>query len=278
VKRGAPLPARYTTAKEGGLYSLGPVITNAAALREQLDTIETIENATRGAAVVAADVDHSLEELTRLAKNLVRAKPAHVLSAIETPGASAALERGGAHVWRVRGADGVVFASKGAPAYSPRLAPLSKHADFAKPPTRPVKLLRKDAGEPAAADPQDILPEAQIVYGIVLEPQVVDSQGDIYSANEVESACHLYLENFQEVGHMHQTILSSDSARVVESYIAPCDFEMGGQAVIKGSWVIALHIINDDLWAQIKGGDLTGFSIGGWAQRVPIAGDPEAVG
>ena len=37
----------------------------------------------------------------------------------------------------------------------------------------------------------------------------------------------------------------------------------------KGTWLLAVHILADDLWAQVKDGQLTGFSIGGAARRVP---------
>jgi Putative phage serine protease XkdF len=258
-------PPRYVGAVGGGLFELGSDCVTSTELRKRADVLDAIAKAARGVEVVGTDARHSLAELQSLAKAMTRAEPRRVLSVLDTPGAAEALEKGGAHVWRVRGAEGTVFASRGAPAFSELVVPVSKHGDFAAKPTRKVRLLRKDAG----VDPSEILPEAQIVYGIVLEPEVVDSQGDIYDAGEIERACHLYLENFQTVGHMHQTMLSGESAKIVESYIAPCDFSMGGQAVKLGTWVMAIHILSPDLWAQIKAGELTGFSIGGWAQRVP---------
>lgn len=192
-----------------------------------------------------------------------------VLAFDDAPGIAQALEGAGLWVWKLEGAPESVFAAIAPPAFAPELQPVSKHAGFPTAKSRQVKLTR--VAKDAASNPDDILPEKQIVYGIVLEPETVDSQGDIYSAEEVESAAHKYMEDFQNAGHMHQTLINQ-SAVVCESYLAPVDFTMGDEPVKKGTWVLAMHILNDALWGQIKDGTLTGFSIGGYAQRVPAQG------
>ena len=45
--------------------------------------------------------------------------------------------------------------------------------------------------------------------------------------------------------------------------------EIGGVRLRKGTWLLAVRILSDELWEQVKGGELTGFSIGGSARRVP---------
>lgn len=44
---------------------------------------------------------------------------------------------------------------------------------------------------------------------------------------------------------------------------------MGGQKVVKGTWCMAMHVLDDGIWKRCKDGGLTGFSIGGSAQRTP---------
>lgn len=117
-------------------------------------------------------------------------------------------------------------------------------------------------------DKKDDEKDEQIVYGIVLEPDTVDAQQDIYSAEEVRTAAHKYMADFQNAGLMHQKTIN-DKAKVIESYLAPCDFTLGGQKVIKGTWVMAMQILDAKLWQEAKSGGLTGFSIGGSAQRTP---------
>ena len=90
---------------------------------------------------------------------------------------------------------------------------------------RRVKLLRK------ADDPG----EQRIVLGIVLQPEIVDTQGDVYDADEIERAAHLWMEQFQNTGFMHKVNVN-EGVHPVESYLCPVDCEIGGQAVKRGTW------------------------------------------
>ncbi|MBK8940962.1 MAG: hypothetical protein IPM79_25935 [Polyangiaceae bacterium] len=113
-------------------------------------------------------------------------------------------------------------------------------------------------------DPND----ERYVLGIVLEPEVVDAQGDIYSADEIRAAAHRFMEEFGGLGLMHR-LRVNDQVKVLESYLAPTDFTVGELTVRKGTWMLAVRVLSDELWDRVKSGDLTGFSIGGSARRVP---------
>jgi hypothetical protein len=110
------------------------------------------------------------------------------------------------------------------------------------------------------------------VLGIVLEPDVVDAQKDIYSASEVRDAAHKYMAEFQNRGLMHKEIVNG-KVDLIESYLAPVDFTIGDQHVKKGTWMMAVRVKDAKLWNECKTGGLTGFSIGGSANRKP---DPKA--
>ena len=112
--------------------------------------------------------------------------------------------------------------------------------------------------------------EKQIVYGVVLEPDTVDAQGDIIPPEEIENAAHEFMLISQTIGIEHS---APAEAKVVESYIAPTDLEIGGQKVKKGSWIIAVKIFDKELWEKIKKGYYTGFSIGGYATREKVGED-----
>jgi len=120
-------------------------------------------------------------------------------------------------------------------------------------------------------DPDD----ERYVLGIVLEPEVVDAQGDIYSAEEIRQAAHRFMEEFGGLGVMHRFRVNG-AVKVLESYLAPADFEIGETRVRKGTWLLAVRILSDELWEQVKDGRLTGFSIGGSARRVPERVEAEA--
>lgn len=59
------------------------------------------------------------------------------------------------------------------------------------------------------------------------------------------------------------------SDAILESYLAPTSFALEGAQVRKGTWLLAMRVLDDDLWSQVKSGELTGLSMGGSAARLP---------
>jgi len=108
--------------------------------------------------------------------------------------------------------------------------------------------------------------EKQIVYGIVYEPDVVDAHGDYTDAEEIEKAEHEFLEEYMNISFMHQELINKE-ARIAECYIAPVDFEWVGRKVKKGTWMMAVHILDSQKWSLVKEGKITGFSMEGTASR-----------
>ena len=106
----------------------------------------------------------------------------------------------------------------------------------------------------------------QIVYGVVLTPDLVDSQGDIVPAAEIENAAHRWLVEYRK----HDVQHNEQAAAIdpVESFIAPVDFKIEHETVLKGSWVMAAHVSDSETWERIEKGDITGFSIGGSGERI----------
>ena len=119
--------------------------------------------------------------------------------------------------------------------------------------------------------------EERFVLGIVLEPNDgedgapldPDTQKDIYSAEEIRQAAHKFMEEYRNLGVMHSE-LANDKIKILESYIAPADFILDGTKIRKGTWLLAVRVIDDTLWQCVKRGELTGFSIGGSAMRSPV--------
>ena len=91
------------------------------------------------------------------------------------------------------------------------------------------------------------------------------------------------MEEFGGLGLMHQ-LRVNDQVKVLESYLAPTDFQIGEVVVPRGTWLLAVRVLSDELWQRVRNGELTGFSIGGSARRVPeptpaesqVAVDPNA--
>ena len=108
--------------------------------------------------------------------------------------------------------------------------------------------------------------EQRLTYGVVLEPDVTDAQGDRESADEIEKAAHDYLVNSRTIGIHHAA--KSPGSVVVESYIALNDFKIGDEVIKKGSWVMVTRH-DPDVWELVKNGEFQGYSIGGEGDRQP---------
>lgn len=116
--------------------------------------------------------------------------------------------------------------------------------------------------------------EQRIVVGVVLVPEERDLQGDIYSHEEVERAAHEYLAAYRRAERtphkdQHSRQVGEGEISLLESYIAPADFTLGEQRIKRGSWVMAWRIESPSMWADVKAGRRTGFSIGGTAKARP---------
>ena len=114
--------------------------------------------------------------------------------------------------------------------------------------------------------------EERYVLGIVLEPLKdlgqKDLQADTYSADEVRKACYTFMQDFGNLGLQHQKYING-RVKILENWITRDDCVIEGQAVAKGTWLLGVRVVDDDLWASVKKGDITGFSIGGTAKRSP---------
>jgi hypothetical protein len=119
--------------------------------------------------------------------------------------------------------------------------------------------------------------EKQVALGIALKASGgtngvrADSQKDVITAEEVEKAAYGFMLNSRVFDLHHKRLLPESKAAVVESYLAPVDFEMGGTEVKKGDWVAAVKFFDKDLWQDVKEGKIAAFSIKGVGMRKPLA-------
>ena len=117
-------------------------------------------------------------------------------------------------------------------------------------------------------------PEQQIAYAIVYEPERVDTQADFARIHEIEKMAHDFMINSQRYDLQHSADVPRDSAYVVESFIAPVDFNWtlpsGIEKLIrKGAWVVATYFKDAQLWQMVKAGQINAYSIYGRGIRVP---------
>jgi hypothetical protein len=132
--------------------------------------------------------------------------------------------------------------------------------------------------------------EKRLMTGPVLIPDNIDLQDDIISSPEIEKAAHGYMvklafkddpdflkslgfgvvDKAGETGFQHMDF--SRKMAVVETFIAPVEFDMNGRNIKKGTWVMTMKVFDDEVWALVKTGKITGFSIGGRAKSRPVTG------
>ena len=85
--------------------------------------------------------------------------------------------------------------------------------------------------------------------------------------DDPEFLSNLGLNAKSERGFMHTEF--SRKVAVVETFVSPVAFELNGRMVTKGTWVMTMKVFDDEAWALIKSGKITGFSIGGRAKSKP---------
>lgn len=127
----------------------------------------------------------------------------------------------------------------------------------------------------------------QIVYGVVLEPNVLDTQNDFMRPQEVEKTAHGYMKkairgksSVSKLQHRTQAFFKSKPGLIpVESFVAPQDFSYHGssEVVRKGSWVMAIHVEDPETWDKVMRGEYTGFSIGGSGIRQEMQLPPDVL-
>lgn len=96
----------------------------------------------------------------------------------------------------------------------------------------------------------------RIVYAEVLIPGRVNSHGDLHTRDSVKSFAYGFMLNGFGIDINHDENDVSGQVTVVESFIARED----DPDFIEGSWVVGLHIEDDEVWDKVKRGELNGFS------------------
>jgi hypothetical protein len=109
--------------------------------------------------------------------------------------------------------------------------------------------------------------EWSTIYCLVAVPGEVDQQGDVWQEDEIQKSAHDFVKSGALINFMHETL--DPVGNLVESAIAPVDFTVNGEHIKKGSWYIAVQP-NDEMKQLIKSGQITGVSVQGSAQRVPV--------
>ena len=120
--------------------------------------------------------------------------------------------------------------------------------------------------------------EQRIVYGwasVIVNDDgspVIDNQNDIITPAELEKAAYQYVLKSRDGGVMHE---ETGVAKLVASLVTTPEiikalFPNVHAGAIPTGWVVGFDVINEDVWKRVKDGELTGFSIHGGGDRIPV--------
>ena len=105
--------------------------------------------------------------------------------------------------------------------------------------------------------------DQRMVYGIVYAPEMVDTDGDIASAEVIKDAAYNFMmeKNVDHVDKQHNE--NPDFGVVVESWIVRKDDQLFPEPENVDAWAVGIYVKDDAAWDAIKKGEITGLSIGG---------------
>jgi hypothetical protein len=130
---------------------------------------------------------------------------------------------------------------------------------------RPFLLTKAENGQAAFTTYGRIIKadaESHYVTGVVYEPMTEDSHGNYMTSEEITKAAYWFAKNGDKVDLQH-SFEPLEGAAVVETWIAKADFEIEGEAIQKGTWLMTVEVTDENTWNDIQKGAITGFSMGG---------------
>ena len=105
--------------------------------------------------------------------------------------------------------------------------------------------------------------------------QVEDWQGDMIDPEDLEEAAYQFVKLYREGGEMHER---GDVAIMIESVVFTKE-KMQAMGIPSGTlpvgWWIGFQVTDPEVWAKVKDGTYSMFSIEGTAERVDVSGEAD---
>ena len=105
--------------------------------------------------------------------------------------------------------------------------------------------------------------DEQIICGIIYETDEIDTDGDTANMEEILKASNYFMEKVLKYKLMHK--YNFTKIKLLQNVVAPTSFEMKGRTIQRGTWYQICHILDKEVWNDIKSGKITGFSMAGTA-------------
>jgi hypothetical protein len=237
--------------------------------KEKLATgLIPLEVAGLGGELMATKILHGDTKKKGQIKPISKASEALLNNSSEIPTSKGKLTRAVISNPKVR-KKGLEYTKKGAGALKRVPDKLVTHNEVEK--SAEIDVVWSGEFAKADADKQQVFGWASVVE-VNGEP-VVDLQGDYISADEMEKAGYEYVMKSRKGGDMH---LRDDwrpvqKSEMIESFIVTEDKRaaMGLPDSVPTGWWVGFQVQDPDVWAKVKSGERTGFSIHGHGKRTP---------
>lgn len=120
--------------------------------------------------------------------------------------------------------------------------------------TTPVRILKSDENHKT------------ITY-VILEPESVDRNWDIITADEIIKTAHEFALNLSEkyINMNHLPNTKQHWVMFVESFVLPVPLVYGMDVVKAWSWLVAFKFYDEDLYQKVLDWDIVWVSLEWWA-------------
>jgi len=106
----------------------------------------------------------------------------------------------------------------------------------------------------------------RLAFAEVLIPNQPNVFGDLHSVESVRNFAYGFMINGFGLDVNHDNVDVSEGVRIVESFIARADDPI----FVEGAWVVAIHVLDNDIWNDILSGELNGFSYEALVSILPV--------
>lgn len=111
-------------------------------------------------------------------------------------------------------------------------------------------------------------PELGIIWGYASVADIVDDQGDLIPQEELIRAVYEFMENY----YAGEATIRVNHAQPARAVLVESTFHLLGANV---AWFVGVKLLDENLREAARRGEISGFSIGGWAED---DGTPEESG
>lgn len=109
--------------------------------------------------------------------------------------------------------------------------------------------------------------EKRMVYGVVYSPNEEDAHGDFMTKEEIEKASYNFMKARRTTNIDKQHDYEADEGFVAESWLIRKNDPLFPDEP-EGAWAVGIKVENDETWQQVKDGEITGISMGGFGKRI----------